>query len=169
MLTPQQQAAVPQMAAAAVASEQATKLDAAFQMAQCIFESNWLARSPGQNCFGIKRDHHGAGVQYFISREFLNGTWEQMTEAFERYDSLADCFADHARLITGGLPYAHAWAQFLTDGDVNGLVRRVCPVYGTDPAYTSKILSEMSSPTVVNAIAAARHPQTVNAGGLRKT
>ncbi len=165
MLTPQQQAAVPLMAAAAIASEQATKLDAAFQMAQCIFESNWLARSPGCNCFGIKLDHHGAGVQYFISHEFLDGTWKQMPEAFEKYDALADCFADHARLITGGLPYATAWAQFLSDGDVDGLVRRVCPVYGTDPNYTAKILSEMRSPTVVNAIAAARQSQTVMPAG----
>ncbi len=157
MLTPQQQAAVPQMASAAVASERLTRLDASFQMAQCIFESGWLARMPGNNCFGIKPDHHGgAGVQYFISHEYLNGTWKQMPEAFERYDSLADCFSDHARLITQGAPYAAAWARFLQDGDVIGLVSRVCPVYGTDPAYTEKILQEMNSATVLNAILAAR-------------
>lgn len=145
------------MAAAAIGSEQATKLDASFQMAQCIFESGWLQRCPGNNCFGIKPDHHGAGAQYFISHEFLNGTWVQMPEAFEKYDSLADCFADHARLITGGLPYAGAWARFLTDGDVDELVKQVCPIYGTDPNYTAKILGEMASATVTQAIAAARN------------
>ncbi len=156
MLTEQQQRFLLDAAPASVQTEKATGLPAAFTLAQAIFESGWGARIVGNNCFGIKPDHHGAGVQYFISHEYLNGTWEQKPEAFERYDSLVDCFADHARLITGGLPYTFAWAQFLTDGDVQGLVRRVCQVYGTDPNYTAKILSEMRSATVVNAIAVAR-------------
>ena len=160
MLTPQQQAAVPLMASAAVASEAATRLPADFQMAQCIFESAWLTRAPGQNCFGLKPNGHGSGIQHFVSHEVVNGTWRQIPEAFETYDSLAACFADHARLITEGAPYAHAWLQFQIDGDVDGLVRRVCPIYGTDPDYTSKILSEMHGPTVTVAIAAARGAAT---------
>jgi flagellum-specific peptidoglycan hydrolase FlgJ len=63
MLTPQQEAALSQIVAAAVASERATGLPAELSAAQCIFESGWLSRMPGNNCFGIKPDDHGAGVQ----------------------------------------------------------------------------------------------------------
>jgi len=160
MLTPKQQQFLVMAAAAAVESETKTKLPAAFCLSQAIFESGWGARCPGNNCFGIKPDHHGAGVQYFVSHEFLSGKWQEMEMAFEKYNSLADCFIDHARLVTEGAPYKQAWSLFLQDHDVDGLVRRVCPVYGTDPKYTEKIEGEMKSLSVTQAIASARSMAT---------
>lgn len=143
-------------AAASVKSEAETKLPAAFTLSQSIFESGWGSRMPGNNCFGIQVDHHGSGAQYIVSHEFLDGTWRMMTEWFEKYDNLADCFLDHSRLITEGKRYAVAWAQFLQDGLVDAFVRKVGPIYATDPRYADKILGEMHGATVTAALAKAR-------------
>lgn len=158
MLTVQQQQALVQIATAAVASERTTQLPAELSAAQCIFESGWLSRCPGNNCFGIKPDDHGAGVQYFISKEFLNGEWKTEQEAFEKYDTLADCFTDHARLITQGAPYAAAWGKYLASEpkDLDGLIHGICPIYATDPDYTTKILTEAHSTLLAQALTTAR-------------
>src|SRR5947209_381085 len=95
----------------------------------------------------IRRTAMQSMAAAFISREYVDGTWRLMPEAFERYATLADCFSDHARLITQGAPYAGAWGQFKIDQDVDRLVRTVCPIYGSDPDYTAKILSEMHGAT----------------------
>jgi len=156
MLTASQQQFLAMAAAAAVACERDTKLPAAFTLAQAIFESGWGSSMPGNNCFGIKPDHHGSGIQYCLSAEFVNGTWEKKPEAFEKYATLADCFIDHARLLTLGDPYIAAWAQYLQDQDLAGFVGRVGAVYGTDPKYREKIWEEMHSQSVIEAIASAR-------------
>lgn len=156
MLTPKQQQFLVMAAGAAVASERATKLPATLTVAQAVWESGWGSRMPGNNCFGIKPDHHGSGVQYFVSNEFINGAWRKESEAFEKYDTLADCFNDHARLITQGAPYQEAWERFLQDGDVDGVAARVSKVYGTDPQYAEHMLNMMHSQAVSQAVAAAR-------------
>jgi flagellum-specific peptidoglycan hydrolase FlgJ len=114
---------------------------------------------PGNNCFGIKPDDHGAGVQYFVSREYLHGAWQERLEAFEKYDSLADCFIDHSRPLTRGRPYAAAWAAYLQDHDMDRLIRAVGPIYGSDPNYAGKILAEAHSSSVAIAVQVARAAQ----------
>lgn len=156
MLTTEQQNALQQIAIAAVASERSTYFPAAVSAAQCIFESAWLTRCPGNNCFGIKVDGRGSGVQYCLTLEYLNGAWEKMPLAFETYDSLALCFADHARLITTLPTYAAAWKQYLADHDVDGFISRFAPIYATDPDYARKIGLEAGSETVRAAIVAAQ-------------
>jgi flagellum-specific peptidoglycan hydrolase FlgJ len=155
MLTPQQQEAVRQIAEAAVDCETATGCPAALTAAQAIFESGYLSRRPGNNCFGIKADGHGAGTQYVVTHEYLNGTWEEMPLAFESYNSLADCFADHARLIQCGV-YAAAWARFQADRDLDAYIAGVAAHYATDPNYARSITAEAHGATVTNALAAAR-------------
>lgn len=156
MLNDQQIKALTEIAGAAVESERATGLPAELSAAQCIFESGWLSRSPGNNCFGIKPDHHGAGVQYFVSREFLDGTWREMPEAFEAYATLGDCFTDHARLIVSGAPYAESWAAYQADHDWRALARSIGPIYATDPNYAENMVAEGGSATVSAALAQAR-------------
>jgi flagellum-specific peptidoglycan hydrolase FlgJ len=156
MLTEDQAAALSLIAAAAVAGEKATGLPAELSAAQCIFESGWLARSPGNNCFGIKADGHGAGTQYVVSREFLDGAWVTETEAFEKYASLAACFADHARLITTLAAYAPGWEKYQQDHDVDRLILAIGPIYATDPGYAEEILEEAHAADVTAAIAEAR-------------
>ena len=155
MLTPAQQAALSQIAATAVACEAATGCPAELTTAQCIFESSWLTRAPGNNCFGIKADAHGSGVQYVLTHEYLNGQWEEMSLAFETYDSLADCFADHARLIQCGV-YAPAWQQYQRDRNLDAYIAGVAAHYATDPTYRESITAEAHAPSVTAALQLAR-------------
>jgi|SRR5579859_3419133 len=145
-----------QIAPAAVASENATGLPAELSAAQCIIESGWLSRSPGNNCFGIKLDSHGAGVQYFISHEYMNGTWQQYPEAFEKYNTLADCFTDHSKLIIAGQSYAAAWAQYQQDHDLDALIVGISQHYATAPSYAASILEEAHSPFLASALKESR-------------
>jgi flagellum-specific peptidoglycan hydrolase FlgJ len=156
MLTPEQQAFLAMAAPAAVQSEKATGLPAELTLSQAIFESGWGKRMPGLNCFGIKPDDHGTGVQYFISTEYLNGKWEQMPEAFEKYNTLADCFTDHSRLLTTGAPYVGAWAEYQQDHDLDAFIVAVAHRYATSPIYAQQMLAEAHSATVRDALAAAR-------------
>lgn len=155
MLTPEQQDAVTKIAQAAVVSERATGCPAELTAAQCIFESAYLSRCPGNNCFGIKADAHGSGVQYALTREFIEGTWRVMRLAFETYVSLADCFSDHARLIQGGV-YAAAWQTYQKDHDLDKYIAGVSAHYATDPAYAAKMKAEANSSTIQVAVQAAR-------------
>lgn len=154
-MTPEQQEAVKQIATAAVASEAATGCPAELSAAQCIFESGYLTRAPGNNCFGIKRDHRGNGCQYILTSEFLNGQWEKMPLAFESYGSLADCFSDHARLIQSGV-YAAAWVRYQADHNLDAYIAGVAAHYATDPTYRQKMTDEAHSLTVTSAVNAAR-------------
>ena len=165
MPTPEQKLALCQIAEASVAAERATGLPAELSAAQCIFESAWLTRCPGNNCFGIKPDDHGAGVQYFVSREFIDGSWVTKTEAFEKYDSLADCFTDHARLITEGEPYAAIWQRYWADHDLDSFILALGRIYGTDPSYGAKILAEAHSPDLLAAVQLARSAAIDQASG----
>jgi flagellum-specific peptidoglycan hydrolase FlgJ len=154
VLTPSQQAAVVTIATAAVTCQRLTGCPAALSAAQCIFESSYLTRAPGNNCFGIKVDAHGSGTQYVVTHEFLNGQWLEMPLAFESYLTLADCFADHARLIQSGV-YAPAWQAYLAGRDLDAYIRGVAAHYATDPAYATNMLAEAHSSTVSQALALA--------------
>lgn len=156
MISPQQQAALGEIAAAAVASERATGLPAEVSAAQCIFESAWLTRCPGNNCFGIKADQHGSGVQYCLTKEFIDGSWKAEPAAFEAYATLADCFIDHARLITEGEPYAAVWKQYQQDHNMDTFILAMGRIYGTDPSYGAKILNQAYAPSVTTAVQTAR-------------
>jgi flagellum-specific peptidoglycan hydrolase FlgJ len=157
-LTPQQKANVWTIAEAAVACQIATGLPACISTAQAIYESDYLARSPQNNCFGIKTDGHGSGSQAILTHEFLDGTWHEMLQAFETYATLADCFADHARLIQSGV-YAPVWEAYEASGqtsaDLDQYIRGIAQFYATDPAYAQEITAEAHSATVQNALVKA--------------
>ena len=156
MLTQTQLTALYGAAKSAVLAERSTGCCAELSVAQWCIESAWGSRSPGNNCFGIKVDGHGSGVQYFVSREFLNGTWVTMTEAFEKYDTLTDCFMDHARLITTVDAYRPAWQQYGLDHDLDALIGNVARRYASDPHYGQLCLELAHDPDVQTAIAAGR-------------
>lgn len=156
MLTADQQTFLDSAAAASVASEKATGLPAELTLAQAIFESGWGKACPGNNCFGIKVDQRGSGVQYVMTQEFINGSWVKEPLAFEKYDSLADCFTDHARLITEEAPYADAWAQFQKDHLVHAFIIAVGRIYATAPNYGLQISGMCLSPWFDNALYFAR-------------
>ena len=154
-LNPEQQDALQKIATAAVACEQETGCPAELTAAQCIFESGYLSRCPGNNCFGIKSDRCGSGDQYVLTHEYLSGEWVKVPQSFETYVTLADCFADHARLIQQGC-YAAAWASYKANHNLDAFISGVAAHYATDPDYFATIKAEAHSPAVQMALQQVR-------------
>ena len=154
MLTPQQQAALKQIAEAAVAAERETGVPAAISASQCILESAWLQVAPGNNCFGIKA-RTDANCQYCLTKEYLNGECVTRKLGFATYPSLAACFAAHARLLQFGV-YAPAWRRYQANHDLDAYIRGVAEHYATDPVYAAKILQLAHGPHVCAAVKEAR-------------
>lgn len=172
------------IAPAAVESEKRTGLPAEITAAQCALESGWLKSAPGNNCFGIKfspAKHNGKQLlktrEYFGSidaamswvaalagREFIKGTGSIINgraeyivrDWFAAYASLADCFADHARLITMGRPYRKGWEAYLIHRDWRRLLADIGPVYATAPDYAQRVLVVLEG-ELQRAIDAARN------------
>jgi flagellum-specific peptidoglycan hydrolase FlgJ len=153
MLTDKQKSALQMIAAAAVACELGTGCPAELSAAQCILESGWLTRCPGNNCFGIKATDDSR--VYTITKEFLNGTWKTLNLAFEKYATLADCFKAHARLIQGGR-YAPAWKAYQQTHNLGALIAGIAPIYATAPDYAGLVSSIARSLSVTQEIADAR-------------
>src|ERR1700754_1392155 len=69
-------------------------------VAQFLLESDWGRRGMGEanNFFGIKaRD--GEPAVTLETTEYVNGKQIKVPQKFRKYDSMAESFADHARLI----------------------------------------------------------------------
>jgi flagellum-specific peptidoglycan hydrolase FlgJ len=132
--------------------------------AQCILETGWLQHYPkdSNNVFGIKDTDRYPGAVYVFTKEFENGEWKTLKLAFESYPTLADCFIDHGRLITGGFSPNHpncyygAYSLYRGDRDVEAFARRIAGKYATDPAYAGKIVNLLNSDAVADAITVAR-------------
>ena len=117
-------------------------------VAQFLLESNWGASSMGEghNYFGIKaRDG-----EPFVAKqtwEHINGKDVQVTAKFRAYTSMADCFADHARLICDRTSnnqkiYHNALSH---PSDPIAFAHALTGVYATDPQYGDKLVSIMES------------------------
>jgi peptidoglycan hydrolase FlgJ len=155
MLTAKQQAALKQIAEAAVAAERETGVPAEISAAQCILESAWLQVAPGFNCFGIKA-RPADDCQYCLTKEYLNGEWRTQRAAFATFPSLSACFAAHARLLRRSV-YAAAWQQYQADHDLDKYILGVAEHYATDPGYAGKIIQLAHGPHLSAAIVEARH------------
>lgn len=159
--------AIALIAPAAVASERTTGLPAEITAAQCALESGWLKHAPGDNCFGIKYNPaRHTGKQLLRTREYfdtadhatswmgrqngrdiieatgkvVNGKAEFVVrDWFAAYNTLADCFADHARLITNGKPYRGPWQEFLVHRSWLKLLQGIGPIYATAPDYATRV------------------------------
>ena len=162
MLTSQQ---LPRLAAAAKAAclcEKATGLPAEITVAQWALESGWGASAPANNCFGIK-SFPGCQTQTLATKEFIDGAMQERQLEFAAFDSLAECFECHARLITEGKPYAKAWASYLGSHDLQALIADLAPIYATDPAYADKLRSILSMTQLRAVLALARGNGIVDA------
>ena len=147
--------ALSQIAPAAVASEIATGVPASLTAAQCIVESYWLTKCVANNAFGIKAESGEPSVMVW-THEVVDGVRQAVQLPFRAYDTLADSFADHARLFTTLGVYAPAWAQYQADGDVDAFTRGIAVHYATAPNYADEVLAIMHQGNVVAAVAAAR-------------
>ena len=162
LTTEQKQDNLVKIAEASVIAERETDCPASLSAAQCILETGWLQHYPDNNCFGIKDTDRFPGAVYVFTKEFIKGEWKTLKLAFESYPTLADCFIDHGRLITGGFDparpncYRPAYEQYKLDRDAEAFATRISKFYATDPNYAGKILSLMGSLAVGLAIDKAR-------------
>ncbi len=115
-------------------------------VAQFLLESNWGRSGMGDanNYFGIKA-RPGEPTVMKTTTEFVNGTATTVQQPFRKYGSMAECFADHARLIcnrtSGGRKiYANALAF---PNDPVAFAHALTGVYATDPDYGKKLESIM--------------------------
>lgn len=131
-------AALPQEAAAA--AEKKYGVPAAVTLAQYKLESGNGAHIPAgsNNPFGIK----AVGNQPFVTAmtpEFENGKWVRKPQNFRKFDSLADAFDAHAKLLATSPAYAKARATT----NANDYADALTGVYATDPNYGAKLKSIM--------------------------
>jgi flagellar protein FlgJ len=131
--------------AAAQEAAAASGLDASHILGQAALESGWGKHeirlpdgSGSHNLFGIKATSDWKGkVAEVTTTEYYGGVARRVTAKFKAYDSYADAFKDHARLLTSRPRYTQQLAQADTArGFANGLQKAG---YATDPAYADKL------------------------------
>jgi flagellum-specific peptidoglycan hydrolase FlgJ len=117
-------------------------------VAQFLLESDWGRHGMGDanNYFGIKaRD--GEPSVMLPTTEYVGGKATLVQQPFRAYASMAECFADHARLIcnrtsNGKKIYAAALAN---PNDPIAFANALTGLYATDPLYGQKLVSIMRS------------------------
>ncbi len=131
--------------AAAQEAQAATGMSASHILGQAALESGWGKHeirmkdgSSSHNLFGIKATSGWTGkVAEVTTTEYIGGVARKVTAKFRAYDSYADAFKDHARLLSQSPRYSQTVAQAATpSGFANGLQQAG---YATDPAYASKL------------------------------
>lgn len=107
-------------------------INAAVAIAQGLIESQWGAKAPEDNYYGIKAGSDWTGpVVEFVTREEVNGQSIYITDKFRAYKSLEESVADYGNLI--GMYYPTAAAN---KDDVNGYLEGLrAGGYATDSNY----------------------------------
>ncbi len=136
---------------AAKAAEAATGIPASNILGQAGLESGWGKHeikmpdgSSSHNLFGIKA---GAGwkgkVAEVTTTEYFNGVAKKVTAKFRAYDSYAEAFTDHARLLSQSPRYSQTVASADSVKDyAKGLQKAG---YATDPAYADKLTKAINT------------------------
>lgn len=131
--------------AAAQEAQAATGMAASHILGQAALESGWGKHeikmkdgSSSHNLFGIKATPGWTGkVAEVTTTEYIGGVAHKVTAKFRAYDSYADAFKDHARLLSQSPRYSQTVAQADTaSGFAKGLQKAG---YATDPAYADKL------------------------------
>lgn len=131
--------------AAAQEAQAATGMSASHILGQAALESGWGKHeikmkdgSSSHNLFGIKATSSWKGkVAEVTTTEYIGGVAHKVTAKFRAYDSYADAFKDHARLLSQSPRYSQTVAQANTaSGFAKGLQKAG---YATDPAYADKL------------------------------
>lgn len=125
---------VPQLVIdAAVASRQHWNVPASVTIAQWAVESAWGAAMPpgSNNPFGIKATAGQPAVES-PTREVLGGEDVTVTARFRKFDSLAEAFDAHGRLLATATPYRIAMTHA---NDCEAFADALTGTYATDPQY----------------------------------
>ena len=83
------------------------------------------------NPFGIKASKGQPFVEA-MTREVINGQNVMVRAKFRKYDSIAQAFDEHGRLLATRRPYAHAMSLA---GNPDAFADALTGVYATDPRY----------------------------------
>jgi len=130
---------------AAKAAEAASGIPSGHILGQAALESGWGKHeikmkdgSSSHNLFGIKATSDWKGkVAEVTTTEYIGGVARKVPAKFRAYDSYADAFKDHARLLTQSPRYSQTVAKADTaQGYAQGLQKAG---YATDPAYANKL------------------------------
>lgn len=126
-----------EVAAAAASSQVRWKVPASITLAQWVLESAWGASMPADsnNPFGIKAAPGQPGVDAG-TREVVGGQEIRITAKFRKFESLAEAFDLHGRLLASNRVYAPAMAMA---GDPEAFADALTGVYATDPKYGFKL------------------------------
>lgn len=125
--------APPEVIDAAVASRKKWSVPASVTMAQWAVESAWGASMPpgSNNPFGIKALPTEPAVES-PTREVVSGKSIIIDAKFRKFESLAEAFELHGRLLATGQPYKPAM-QVADNADA--FADALTGVYATDPEY----------------------------------
>ncbi|GAC1346445.1 MAG: hypothetical protein NVSMB18_28690 [Acetobacteraceae bacterium] len=123
----------PEVVEAAVASRLKWSVPASVTMAQWAVESAWGAAMPSgsNNPFGIKALPGQPAVDS-MTREVEGGQSVMKSQPFRKFDSIAEAFDMHGKLLATGSPYKKAMS--LKD-DPDAFADALTGVYATDPNY----------------------------------
>ena len=127
--------------AAARASEAKYGIPAEVTMAQYQLESANGTRMPAgsNNPFGIKARAGQAYVEA-ETNEFIHGRMVRVKQKFAKFDSLADAFDAHSKLLANSKHYAKARAT----SNASDFADALTGVYATDPNYGTKLKNIMA-------------------------
>lgn len=142
--------------AAAQAAEAKYGIPAAVTFAQWKLESASGTRVPvgSNNPFGIKALPGQAYVDA-ATKEYVDGQWRTVSAHFAKFDSVADAFAAHARLLATAPAYAEARKH---SNDPGAFADALTGVYATDPNYGIKLKALMARAAASRALAPAGGP-----------
>jgi hypothetical protein len=123
----------PSVVDAAVASRRRWNVPASITIAQWVVESAWGAAMPpgSNNPFGIKARNGEPAVES-PTREVVAGVDVTEVDKFRKFDSLAEAFDEHGRLLATGTTYKTAMALVR---DPDAFADALTGVYATDPQY----------------------------------
>ncbi len=136
---------------AAQAAERATGIPASNIIGQAALESGWGKHeikmkdgTSSHNLFGIKAGADWKGkVAEVSTTEYTNGVAKKVTAKFRAYDSYAEAFTDHARLLSQSPRYSQTVAMADSVKDyAKGLQKAG---YATDPAYADKLTKTINT------------------------
>lgn len=118
---------------AAVASRIRWSVPASITLAQWAVESAWGAAIPpgSNNPFGIKATADQPAVES-ETREVVNGESVAVAARFRKFDSLAEAFDQHGRLLATSPLYSTAMQR---KDDPDAFADALTGVYATDPQY----------------------------------
>jgi hypothetical protein len=118
---------------AALASQLHWRVPASVTIAQWVVESAWGASMPpgSNNPFGIKAVGDQPAVESG-TREVVDGQSVNIIAKFRKFDSLAQAFELHGRLLATGAPYKTAMTLV---NDPDAFADALTGVYATDPQY----------------------------------